>query len=127
MIKDWIVGVVFYLMDEFGDVNVFICVFVCKVEEVGVVFEWNICVMGLMDCVGEIIGVYIEDEEIEVDVVVFVLGYVSWKLMILLGFYLFVWLVKGYFLIMDMSGFNECFGLLVVDDVMYVIVMLLGD
>jgi len=126
-IRDRIAGAVLYPMDESGDAHEFTCALARKAEEAGVAFEWNTRVTGLMDRAGEIIGVYTEDEEIEVDAVVLASGHASWKLMTPLGLHLPVRPVKGYSLTMDMSGLNERPGLPVVDDAMHAIVTPLGD
>jgi len=126
-ISDRIAGAVLYPMDESGDAHAFTCALARKAEEAGVAFEWNTRVTGLMDRAGEIIGVYTEDEEIEVDAIVIASGQASWKLMLPLGLHLPVRPVKGYSLTLDMSGLNARPGLPVVDDAMHAIVTPLGD
>lgn len=126
-VAEKIVGSIHYPMDESGDAQAYTTALAEACKSVGIQFEWNMKVDGVIDRAGRIIGVYGGEEEIFADAVVLATGQASWQILKPMGLHLPVRPVKGYSLTLDMSGLNARPGIPVVDDAMHAIVTPMGD
>lgn len=127
VVVDILVGVLCLFCDQIGDCQLFICCLVQMCVDVGVEFCFDQDIVGLQiqgDC---IIGVYINGVLEIVDCYVVVLGSYLLVLVDLFGLCLFVYLLKGYLLMLLIINLVMVFIFIILDESYKVVVICFDD